>query len=74
MNPFTYLLAKRSILEQLQQELKEVIDAFLEVFEMIKDITYGNLVNLVGPDIALMAMIGIGAIVVMIVCLGIINR
>lgn len=74
MNPFTYLLAKRSFLDQLKQELQEVIDAFLEVFEMIKDVTYGNLVNLVGPDIALMAMIGIGAIVVMIVCLSIINR
>lgn len=74
MNVFTYLLAKRSILDQLQKELKEVIDAFLEIFEMLKDVTYGNLVNLVGPDIALMAMIGIGAIIVMMVCLSIINR
>lgn len=74
MNVFTYLLAKRSFLDQLKHEFEEIIDAFLEIFEMIKDITYGNLVNLVGPDIALMAMIGIGAIVVMIVCLSIINR
>ena len=66
MNVFTYLLAKRSFLDQLKHEFEEVIDAFLEIFEMIKDITYGNLVNLVGPDIALMAMIGIGAIVVIL--------
>ena len=39
MNVFTYLLAKRSFLDQLKHEFEEVIDAFLEIFEMIKDIT-----------------------------------
>jgi hypothetical protein len=46
----------------------------MEIFEMFKDLTYGNLEKLVGPDMALMLVIGVGAIIVMIICLKIINR
>ena len=74
MNSLTYFLAKRTFLEELKEDISEIWEDFLEVFEMIKDLTYGNLENWLGPDIALMFTIGIGAIIVMIICLKIINR
>ena len=74
MNPLTYLLAKKTFLEQLKEEVLEVWRDLVELFEMLKDLTYGNLEKLLGPDIALMLVIGVGAILVMIVCLKIINR
>ncbi len=74
MNPLTYFLVKKTFLEQLKEEFNEVVRDFTEILEMIKDLTYGNLEKLVGPDVALMLVIGIGAILVMIICLKIINR
>lgn len=74
MNLLTYILAKEDILETLKKEFQEVVDDFVEVLEMLKDLTYGNLEKLVGPDVALMLVIGIGAVLVMIICLKIINR
>ena len=74
MNLLTYILAKEDILETIKKEFQEVVDDFVEVLEMLKDLTYGNLEKLVGPDVALMLVIGIGAVLVMIICLKIINR
>ena len=74
MNPLTYLLAKKTFLEQLKEEALEVWRDLLEVLEMFKDVTYGNLEKYVGPDVALMLVIGIVAIIIMIICLKIINR
>lgn len=74
MNPLTYFLIKKPFLEQLKEEFDEVMRDFLELFEMLKDLTYGNLEKFVGPDVALMLVIGIGAILIMIICLKIINR
>lgn len=74
MNPLTYFLAKRTFLELLKEEFIEIWEDFLEILEMLKDLTYGNLEKWLGPDIALMFVIGIGAILVMIICLKIINR
>lgn len=74
MNPLTYFLVKKTFLEQVKEEFNEVMKDFLEIFEMLKDLTYGNLEKLLGPDIALMLVIGVGAILVMIICLKIINR
>lgn len=74
MNPLTYFLVKKTFLEQVQEEFNEVMKDFLEIFEMLKDLTYGNLEKILGPDIALMLVIGVGAILVMIICLKIINR
>lgn len=74
MNPLTYFLVKKTFLEQVQEEFNEVMKDFLEIFEMLKDLTYGNLEKFLGPDIALMLVIGVGAILVMIICLKIINR
>ena len=74
MNLLTYLLAKKTFLEQLKEEVNEVISDFAEIIEMLKDLTYGNLEKILGPDVALMLVIGIGAILVMILCLKIINR
>ena len=74
MNLLTYILAKGNLLENLKKEFQEVVNDFIEVLEMLKDLTYGNLEKLVGPDIALMLVIGVGAVLVMIICLKIINR
>ena len=74
MNPLTYFLVKLSFWDQLKREVDEVLRDFSDIFEMLKDVTYGNLEKLVGPDIALMLVIGVGAILVMIVCLKVINR
>jgi len=74
MNLLTYILAKRNILDQLKHEFQEIVSDFEEILEMLKDITYGNLEKLVGPDMALMLVIGVGAVLVMIVCLKIINK
>jgi len=74
MNPLTYFLVKKSFWEQAKEEVNELLRDFGELFEMLKDLTYGNLEKLVGPDIALMLVIGVGAILVMIICLIKINR
>ncbi len=74
MNLLTYFLVKKSFLDQLKEEAAEVWADCVELFEMLKDITYGNLEKILGPDIALMLVIGVGAILVMIICLKIINR
>ena len=74
MNLLTYFLAKKPLLEQLKEEANEVLQDCIELYEMIKDLTYGNLEKLLGPDIALLLVIAIGAILVMIICLKIINR
>lgn len=74
MNLLTYFLAKKSFLDTLKEELGEFWRDCEELLEWVKDITYGNLEKLVGPDMALMLVIGIGAIIVMIICLKIINR
>ena len=46
MNPLTYFLVKKTFLEQLKEEFNEVVRDFTEIFEMIKDLTYGNLEKL----------------------------
>jgi hypothetical protein len=74
MNQLTYFLVKKSFLDQLKEEINEIWKDFVEIFEMLKDLTYGNLEKLIGPDIALMIVIGVGAIIIMIICLKIINR
>ena len=74
MNQLTYFLVKKSFLDQLKEEINEIWKDFVEIFEMLKDLTYGNLEKLIGPDIALMVVIGVGAIIIMIICLKIINR
>ena len=74
MNLLTYFLVKKTFLEQLKEEANELLRDCIELYEMIKDLTYGNLEKLLGPDIALMLVIAIGAILVMIICLKIINR
>jgi hypothetical protein len=74
MRAITYLLSKKDILDQLKREFQEIVNAFIDILEMIKDVTYGNLVNLVGQDIALLIIIGVGTIIAMIVFINIINK
>ena len=74
MRAITYLLSKKDVLDQLKEEFQEIVKAFIDILEMIKDVTYGNLVNLVGPDIALLIVIGVGTIIAMVVFINIINK
>ena len=74
MRAITYLLSKKDVLDQLKEEFQEIVKAFIDILEMIKDVTYGNLVNLVGPDIALLIVIGVGTIITMVVFINIINK
>jgi hypothetical protein len=74
MRGIMYLLSKKDIFDQIKREFQEIIDAFIDILEMIKDVTYGNLVNLVGPDVALLILIGVGTVITMIVFIKIINR
>lgn len=74
MRAITYLLSKKDILDQLKREFQEIVNAFIDILEMIKDVTYGNLVNLVGQDIALLIIIGVGTIIAMVVLINIINK
>lgn len=74
MRAITYLLAKKNIFDQIKREFQEIINDFIDILEMIKDVTYGNLVNLVGPDIALLTLIVVGIVTVMIVFINIINK
>ena len=74
MRAITYLLSKKDILDQLKREFQEIVNAFIDILEMIKDVTYGNLVNLVGQDIALLIIIGVGTIIAMVVFINIINK
>ena len=74
MGLYTYFLVKKTFWDQLQEEVREVVESFLEIFEMFKELTYGNLEKLVGPDIALLALIIGGTVCIMLGCLAIINR
>jgi hypothetical protein len=74
MRAITYLLSKKDVLDQLKEEFQEIVKAFIDILEMIKDVTYGNLVNLVGPDVALLIVIGVGTIIAMVVFINIINK
>ena len=74
MNSILYMLAKKPILDIIKEEINEVVKDFSEIFEILKDLTYGNLEKLLGPDIALMFVIAVGAILLTIICLKIINR
>ena len=74
MRAITYLLSKKDILDQLKREFQEIVNAFIDILEMIKDVTYGNLVNLVGQDIALLIIIGVGTVIAMVVFINIINK
>ena len=74
MRAITYLLSKKDVLDQLKEEFQEIVKAFIDILEMIKDVTYGNLVNLVGPDVALLIVIGVGTIIPLVVFINIINK
>lgn len=74
MRAITYLLSKKDVLDQLKEEFQEIVKAFIDILEMIKDVTYGNLVNLVGPNVALLIVIGVGTIIAMVVFINIINK
>ena len=63
MNLLTYLLVKKTFWETVQYEIKDLIE-----------ITYDALAGIVGEGVLNMFLIGVGALVIMLICLKVINR
>lgn len=74
MNLLTYLLVKKTFWETVQYEIKDLIEMIKEFFLMIKEITYDALAGIVGEGVLNMFLIGVGALVIMLICLKVINR
>ncbi len=64
----------RTFWEEVQFELKDMIETIQEFFIMIKENTYDALVVRFGADAVNILLIGIGVVLIMIICLKIINR
>ena len=74
-----YLLDKEKsgimkFLEGLKEDLLDVIEDFGDFFMDIKDVVYGGLVDKVGETPVNLLLIGLGFLVIMLVCLKIINH
>lgn len=74
-----YLLDKEKngimkFLEGLKEDLLDVIEDFGDFFMDIKDVIYGGLVDKVGETPVNLLLIGLGFLVIMLVCLKIINH
>lgn len=74
-----YLLDKEKsgimkFLEGLKEDLLDVIEDFGDFFMDIKDVVYGGLVDKVGETPVNLLLIGVGFLVIMLVCLKIINH
>lgn len=74
MNNFYHLIVKESFWDQLIDEFKDIFDMFGDFFQMIKEVTYDVVANVIGGDMALLIVIAVGVIGVMLICLAIINR
>lgn len=74
MNLLVYLLAKKTFWESVKYELEDIAEMIKEFFLMIKEVTYDVLAGFVGENVVNMFLIGIGALVIMLICLKIINR
>ena len=74
MNLLVYLLAKKTFWESVKYELEDIAEMIKEFFLMIKEVTYDVLAGFVGENVVNMLLISIGALVIMLICLKIINR
>ena len=74
LNIMNYVLVKVSFWEQLQDEFRSIWDAIKGFLLMIKEVTYDVIANAVGTETTNMVLIGLGVIVVMLICLSFINR
>lgn len=69
-----YVMVKRTLLDQLKEELSDIWDVIVSVFEMIKTYTYDIIAKYIGSDIALLLVIGVGIVGLMIILISIINH
>ncbi len=74
MNTLTYILANMTIWERIEYEIKDLLKMFVEFFQMIKEVTYDLLAGYIGETVLNMGLITIGALIIMLICLKIINR
>lgn len=74
MNTLTQLLVKHSFWEQVQYEFRDLVDMFKDFFIMIKEVTYDVVAGAIGGTTLNVILVVIGALVIMIVCMAIINR
>ena len=73
-NYYSDLIEKDEVLNQSQNEFREIVDIVKDFFLMIKEVTYDVLENAIGGDYALLLVITVGIIGLMIICITIINR
>jgi hypothetical protein len=74
MNTLTQLLVKHTFWEQVQYEFRDLVDMFKDFFLMIKEVTYDVVAGAIGGTTLNVILVVIGALVIMIACMAIINR
>ncbi len=70
----TDLLVKESIGDQFKQEFQDIWDMIKDFFIMIKELTYDNLAEAMGSEIALLLVLTVGIIGLMLILSAVINR
>ncbi len=74
MNTLTQLLVKHTFWEQVQYEFRDLVDMFKDFFLMIKEVTYDVVAGAIGGTTLNVILVVVGALVIMIACMAIINR
>lgn len=74
MNLLHYTLVKESIWDQIKEEFEDILKMLEDLFLMIKEVTYDNLANWLGGDVAMLLVITVGVIGLMLILLAVINR
>lgn len=74
MNLLYYTLVKESIWDQIKEEFEDILKMLEDLFLMIKEVTYDNLANWLGGDVAMLLVITVGVIGLMLILLAVINR
>jgi hypothetical protein len=70
----TYILNKKSVKEQFIDEFKDIWESIVEVFEMIKGLTYDKVANIFGAGATGIIFGMIIVIIITFVLMKIINR
>lgn len=71
---FLILKGDRTFWQEVQYEVEDLFQTFIDFFVMIKESTYDVLVESFGAQVVNMSLIALGALLIMLICLRIINR
>lgn len=71
---FLILEGHRTFWQEVQFEIEDLFQTFIDFFVMIKENTYDLLVNSFGAQVVNMSLIALGALLIMLICLRVINR